>query len=1395
MSVEDSVKWKFRPPPRGVARENLRECSVTRAGDTCSLGDHCDEAHCLEELQEWRIRWGEMHRIGDKQKTYSEKILDELLEKASSSSMSSCLPGVSVTCDQETNVRFNVRNSDTVWNFEIKSDRMLQGVSLLGVECLENFSICDVTLVRMKENLVLDSKPGECVIDEEQKLEFLASGKAGFSYTLKIKFHTSIFGTFKQTVVFDFGERPLLSKTLIADVVPFSADSELQSIKESILQTSDPWDAGAGASSDIVSFDPPLAKVHADEDKLLSQYPSPQPSTFKMSDGVTQSNLTRENYKERLHQLLFIEEMSQYQALDGFHAAIEVQLTINYLVSATPSNASTAKYARPGELFGRMELSAELSEDSAAGRLILTKCSSILLKFKVATTESKKKKIKFKRYRNKKIYECLIEDTLKSAVYIRLSSKMVEENKLSPDMKLRAYIQFRLNRNSMTEMHWAVDNLGNVSTVYPDISSVPNIPWSPATEWPTHQLDTRLNPKQKEAIRAITAPPTLNLPPILIIGPYGTGKTFTLGKAIEQLLSEDGTRILVCTHSNSAADLYIKEYLDPAFESEKIANKKLVRVYYHNRWVQTVHESVLKYCLIETDPLTSTRSFRSPVLEDLQNADIVVATLSTSRCVAQLLNPGHFTHILLDEAAQALETEAIMPLVLAEQGTRVVLAGDHMQLEPNITSDFAKEKKLGVSLLERLYYLYPVDFPCKIMLVENYRSHEAIVDYTSDMFYQQKLVASGKQPAHSAWYPLTFFTARGEDIQESASTSYYNNSEVAEIVDRLAELRRNWPKQWGKKEEAEIGVVTPYHDQVQMIRGELRKKKLYNISVERVLNVQGKQYRAIFISTVRTRKTCNKTDSNQMTTLDFGFLSSAKLLNTAITRAQSLVAVVGDPVTLVSVGKCRKLWESFLQICADKKSFHGFNHELLKSHLEAIELKKIYGLNPLAPEFVPKFEVWHPSQPSSSSNEGSSKAEVPPPQVPPQPSPHMIPPRMFSPLPPAPTFPYLHPVMLQYYASLQRQGQSHLIRPPPYPLPGGWCPPEMMTRPMFPPCNIPPPAGIYPGLPPMTLPPIPFSGPPAHPVHPLGIIPGITPLDFPPLPAPEQATNTPPPPTAPETTESLLPSSVSLAQMRLDPILAEAWFKHLQTSGLNAEGFRQLLTGGLQELPPLTSAQVKQNGGEIQKFTTNTTNNILNEGPATARTPDSGCVSSPPASDATMTMGPPLGYLSAVDGARESLDADFIQSILGDLDPLDGTSISPAPDNVPLYMRGAGPGPGPDMEQLHQETTELLSLQDKLASLSAEFEDRFGGEDEEINQIQLSKPDKSAATSTGSVMSSSSSLMNQFPQLSSGSLLNSGSVQHQTYAGVLRSQVRHSESDPLRNLRNLGTRGSQVPFL
>lgn len=288
------------------------------------------------------------------------------------------------------------------------------------------------------------------------------------------------------------------------------------------------------------------------------------------------------------------------------------------------------------------------------------------------------------------------------------------------------------------------------------------IPWSPGRQW-AEEMTSKLNAKQKEAIVAITTPLTFKLPPILIIGPYGTGKTFTLGQSIKLLLKQNHSKILVCTHSNSAADLYIKEYLDP-FITESADPIRLIRVYYEHRWVQTVHETVQKYCLIsETD---TTRYFRRPTKDEITNCDIVVATLSTSRYLNELqLACGHFTHILMDEAAQALECEALMPLSLCSPNSRIVLAGDHMQLSPEVFSTFATERKFNKSLLERLYELYSSNFPCKILLCENYRSHEAIIDYTSQLFYEQKLLASGKQVRHEFWFPLTFFTARGEDIQ------------------------------------------------------------------------------------------------------------------------------------------------------------------------------------------------------------------------------------------------------------------------------------------------------------------------------------------------------------------------------------------------------------------------------------------------------------------------------------------------------------------------------------------------------------------------------------------------------------------------------------------------------
>lgn len=112
----------------------------------------------------------------------------------------------------------------------------------------------------------------------------------------------------------------------------------------------------------------------------------------------------------------------------------------------------------------------------------------------------------------------------------------------------------------------------------------------------------------------------------------------------------------------------------------------------------------------------------------------------------------------------------------------------------------------------------------------------------SESFYTKKLECAKSQPVHDSFFPLTFFAARGEDIQDSESTSYYNMSEVFELTEKISELISSWPEKWGDyRDENAIGVLTPYADQVNRIRSRLRKKGLHSVSVERVFNVQGKK--------------------------------------------------------------------------------------------------------------------------------------------------------------------------------------------------------------------------------------------------------------------------------------------------------------------------------------------------------------------------------------------------------------------------------------------------------------------------------------------------------------------------------------------------------------------------
>lgn len=66
------------------------------------------------------------------------------------------------------------------------------------------------------------------------------------------------------------------------------------------------------------------------------------------------------------------------------------------------------------------------------------------------------------------------------------------------------------------------------------------------------------------------------------------------------------------------------------------------------------------------------------------------------------------------------------------------------------------------------------------------------------------------------------------------------------------------------------------------------------------------------------------------------------------------------------ISPSRKFWEHFISICHENVSLHGITFEQIKAQLEALELKKTYVLNPLAPEFIPRaLRPLHGHHPSS----------------------------------------------------------------------------------------------------------------------------------------------------------------------------------------------------------------------------------------------------------------------------------------------------------------------------------------------------------------------------------------------------------------------------------------------
>ena len=399
----------------------------------------------------------------------------------------------------------------------------------------------------------------------------------------------------------------------------------------------------------------------------------------------------------------------------------------------------------------------------------------------------------------------------------------------------------------------------------------------------------------------------------VVHGPPGTGKTTTLVEAIYEALHRE-VQVLVCAQSNMAVD-WISEKLsergvnilrigNPTRVTDRMLNDTYERRFerhplYDQLWgirrnIRQLYDSREGNRENRHQKIARLKE-RAAELEYTINeslfADARVIACTLTGSAHPLLTGRRFGTLFIDEAAQALEASCWIAIQKAD---RVILAGDHRQLPPTIKSPAALSGGLDKTLMQTICENKP---RCVSMLTIQYRMSDEIMQFPNREFYDGLLQSdpSVKYRGILDWDTAIEWVESEENEGETLASDCISRINPVEAELALQTLH-DYIERIGKDrilyERLDIGIISPYKGQVQLLRRMLRKDSYWKplrplISINTVDGFQGQERDIILISMVRNN------EQGQV-----GFLSDLRRMNVAITRARMKLIIIGHSPTL-----------------------------------------------------------------------------------------------------------------------------------------------------------------------------------------------------------------------------------------------------------------------------------------------------------------------------------------------------------------------------------------------------------------------------------------------------------------------------------------------------------------